>query len=159
MRSQPRKSHEKRRGTAAVEFAIIAPLFVTIVLGVSVASRLFEAQNHLAVAVREGARLAAMDRSGMLAEGQTTNAKIASDVANYLTASGLPGDQANVFVVDPTNHTTTFDLDDPANDLQLFEVRVELPYSALSGAGGSNASDWNLAAKIVFRNARAAIVQ
>jgi hypothetical protein len=159
MRFRKRKSNINRRGAAAVEFAIIAPLLVTIVLGVAEASQLFEAQNQLAVAVREGARLAAMDRTGMLAEGLTTNSKIADDIVNYLNASGLPGDQADVFIVDPIDHETTFDLDDPANDLELFEVRVELPYSALTNMGESNDGEWNLSAKIVFRNARAAIVQ
>ncbi len=158
MRFQKRNSNRKRRGAAAVEFAIIAPIFVTIAFGVSEASQLFEAQNQLTVAVREGARLAAMDRTGMLADGQTTNAKIVSDIGNYLTANGLPGDQADIFIVDPTDHTTVFDLDNSANDLELFEVRVELPYSALTGSE-STTGDWDLSAKIVFRNARAVIVQ
>jgi Flp pilus assembly protein TadG len=159
MRSGQHTSTTKRRGAAAIEFAFVAPIFVTIALGVSEASRLFEAQNQLATAVREGARLAAMDRTGLLAEGQTTNSKVASDINNYLTANGLPGDQVDVFIVDPTDHTTPFDLDDPVNDLELFEVRVDVPYSALTGAGGSSTSQWTLSAKIVFRNARAAIVQ
>jgi hypothetical protein len=157
MKSRQHRSSKERRGAAAIEFAFVAPIFVTIVLGVSEASRLFEAQNQLATAVREGARLAAMDRTGLLAEGQTTNAKIASDINNYLTANGLPGDQVDVFIVDPSDHTTVFDLDDPANDLGLFEVRVELPYSALTNTG--EPSPWTLSAKIVFRNSRAAIVQ
>jgi len=153
--------HSRRRckGAAAVEFAIVAPLFVTIVLGVSESSRLFEAKNQLSVAAREGARLAAMDRTGMLDNGVTTNSKIESDIQHFLTSNGLPGDQASVYIVDPYDHTTTFDLDNSANDLKLFEVRVELPYSALSGIGGSTTQDWNLSAKIVFRNARAVIVQ
>lgn len=153
------KPTRPRRGAAAVEFAIIAPIFVTIALGVSQASQLLEAQNQLAVAAREGARLAAMDRTGMLAEGQTTNSKVANDIENYLTANGLPGDQADIFIVDSSDHTTSFDLDDSANDLRLFEVRVEMPYSALTSAGGSGTEQWRLSAKIVFRNARAAIVQ
>ena len=158
MRSRQRKSNRTRRGAAAVEFAIVAPIFVTIAMGVSQASQLLEAQNQLTVAVREGARLAAMDRTGMLEAGQTTNSKIASDIRNYLTASGLPGDQADIFIVDPTDHTTVFDLDSSANDLELFEVRVELPYSALTG-DEPTIDDWNLSAKIVFRNARAVLVQ
>lgn len=159
MNFRKRNASRKRRGAAAVEFAVIAPVFVTIALGVSQASQLFEAQNQLTVAVREGARLAAMDRTGMLEDGQTTNAKVASDIANYLTTNGIPSDQAEVFIVDPTDHETFFDLDDPANELELFEVRIELPYSALTNIGRSTADDWNLSAKIVFRNARAEIVQ
>ena len=148
-----------RRGAAAVELAIVAPLFVTLMLGVAEASRLFHAQNQLALAAREGARLAAMDRTGMLGEGVTTNAKVAADIQHFLAANGLPGDDVDVFIVDPDDHTTTFDLDDPANDLKLFEVRVELPYSELGGFGGSSSNDWNLSAAIVFRNARATLVQ
>ncbi|MCA9119566.1 MAG: pilus assembly protein [Planctomycetaceae bacterium] len=159
MRSSRAKASTKRRGAAAVEFAIVAPIFITIALGVSEASQLLEAQNQLAVAAREGARLAAMDRTGLLEDGQTTNAKVTSDIENYLTANGLPGDQADIFIVDPTDHTTLFDLDDVANDLQLFEVRVEMPYAALTNTGGPGTSEWQLSAKIVFRNARAAIVQ
>ncbi|HUG68164.1 MAG TPA: TadE family protein [Pirellulaceae bacterium] len=159
MRSGQHRTIRKRRGAAAIEFAFVAPIFVTIALGVSEASRLFEAQNHLATAAREGARLAAMDRTGLLAEGQTTNSKVASDIKNYLTASGLPGDQVDVFIVQPSDHTTVFDLDDPVNDSELFEVRVELPYSALTNAGGPSTAEWTLSAKIVFRNSHAAIVQ
>lgn len=159
MKSRRYNSTQRRRGAAAVEFAIIAPVFVTIALGVSEASRLLDAQNQLAVAVREGARLAAMDRTGLLQEGQTTNSKITSDIRNYLTANGLPGELADIYIVEPADHTTLFDLDDPANELELFEVRLELPYSALTNVGGSSTSDWSLSAKIVFRNARAVIVQ
>lgn len=158
-RTSGKNANRKRRGAAAVEFAIIAPIFVTIALGVSEASRLFEVQNQLAVAAREGARLAAMNRTGLLEDGETTNEKIASDIENYLTASGLPGEDAEVFIVDPNDHTTTFDLDASANDLELFEVRVELPYSSITGTGAGGRNDWRFSAKIVFRNARAVIVQ
>ncbi len=159
MRLRQRKSEQRRRGAAAVEFALVAPLFLVITLGVSETSRLLEAQNQLATAAREGARLAGMDRTGFLGEGETTNAKITDDIKNYLTANGLAGDQASVFIVNPTDHTTTFNLDDPANNLELFEVRVELPYSSLSGVEVLPCEDWNLSDSILFRNSRATISQ
>jgi hypothetical protein len=149
----------RRRGAAAVEFAIVAPVFVVIVLGVAESSRLFEVQNQLALAARGGARLGAMDRTGLLEEGQTTNDKVADDVKHFLSANGLPGDQATVFIVDPEDSTTPFDMDDEVNELELFELRVELPYSAVSEGGGSLGESFVLSAKVVFRNARATLVQ
>lgn len=137
----------------------MAPVFITIMMGVSEATHLFELQNQLALAAREGARLAAMDRTGMLEAGETTNQKIVTDVKNFLTANGMSGDSASVFIVDADDSTTTFDLDNPANDLELFELRVELPYSAVAGFSIPTQSDWNLTAKVIFRNARAVIIQ
>ena len=94
----------------------------------------------------------------MLEEGQTTNEKVTDDVKHFLTANGLPGDLANVFIVDPDDSTTPFDMDDEANELELFELRVELPYSAVSEGGGSLGENFVLSAKVVFRNARATLV-
>jgi hypothetical protein len=142
-----------------VEFAFVAPVFLTIMLGVTQVSRLFDVQNQLSVAVREGARLAAMDRSGMLSDGQTTNEKIEQDICNILRANGLPGADADVYIVDPYDHMTTFDLDDSANDLKLFELRVELPCSAVSSLAKLTSNDTTLTAKVVFRNARATMIQ
>ena len=149
----------RSRGAVTVEFAIVAPVFVTIMMGVSQASRLFDVQNELAVAVREGARLAAMDRTGMLADGQTTNQKIAQDVRNFLSANGLSGSDADVFIVDPDDHVTPFDLDEPANDLKLFELRVELPSSTVGSLARATSNDAVFTSKVVFRNARSAMVQ
>jgi len=151
------RKRTRRKGAAAVEFAVVAPVFVAIVLGVAEASYLFDVQNQLATAAREGARLAGMDRTGLL-QGQTTNDKITADIQNYLNANGLPGDQADVLIVDPADHTTPFNLDEPSNHLELFELRVEMPYAALNGLGSSS-SELTLSSKIVFRNAQAAIVQ
>jgi hypothetical protein len=142
-----------------VEFAVVAPVFLTIVLGVSQASRLFDIQNELATAAREGARLAAMEREGVSQQGQTTNEKVVQDVCNYLAANGLPADDIEVYIVDPADHETPFDLDNPDNDLELFELRVELPGSAVSSLPGNVCDDFNLSAKVVFRNGRAMIVQ
>jgi Flp pilus assembly protein TadG len=136
--------------------ALIAPIFVAIMAGLAHVSRIVDAQTQLTTAARLGARLATMDRSDLLSEGQTTVQKITQEVRTFLTASGLPGNEAEVFVVDPADHTTAFDLDDPANDMELFELRVELPYADVSGIASET---WTMSAKVVFRNVRSAIVQ
>jgi Flp pilus assembly protein TadG len=133
--------------------ALVAPIFVTLVLGVAESSRWLETQNILASVAREGARLAALDRSDLLGPGETTNDKIAKDIKNCLKASGLPGDDASVFIVDPTDHTTPMNLDLAANQLELFELRVEMPFSYSCAPEGT--PTMNLVAKIVFRNAPA----
>lgn len=156
LKYRPRKKRPQR-GAVTVEMALVLPVFVALIVGLSRGGQLLETQNLLASVAREGARLAAMDRSDFLAPGESTNEKIETDVKNFLTASGLPGDDAEVFIVDPTDHTTPMDLDDEANELELFELRVELPYSSLNGS--SIAPDFNLVAKIVFRNAPAAFSQ
>ena len=54
---------------------------------------------------------------------------------------------------------SAFDLDDPANDLELFQLRVELPYSEIRPLiiwGGENLV---LTSALTFRNARAEMVQ
>lgn len=149
----------RRRGAVSVEFALVAPVFVTIVLGAVQASKLFDLRNQLAIAAREGARMAAMDRDGLLEPGQTTNQKVEQDVRNFLTANGLPGTDVDIFIVNPSDGTTPFDLDNAANNGELFELRIELPYSSLAGLGGGEGDALALSSKVVFRNARATAVQ
>jgi hypothetical protein len=146
-----------RRASVTVEMALVLPIFVALIAGIAEASRLLETQNTLATVAREGARLAAMDRTDVLQPNQTTNQKIEADVKNFLDACGLDGDEASVFIVNPNDHTTIMDLDDPDTELELFELRVELPYSSVCGLGTDGSL--NLVSKIVFRNAPATYAQ
>ncbi len=143
------------RGVVAVEFAIIAPVLVAVVVGLISMSRAYEAQNLLETAAREGARFAAMDRTGMLLNGQTANQKIASDVKNYLACNGIDRDHISVAVTHYPDTDTTFNLDDPLNDLKLFQVRVGVDYGNISHGSVSAGDDFSMVSKIVFRNGRA----
>jgi Flp pilus assembly protein TadG len=156
MRIVNRRNSRGRRGAVSVEMALVAPIFVAIIAGLAQVSRIVDAQTQLTTAARLGARLATMDRSDLLAPGQTTSQKITQEVRTFLNASGLPGNNADVVVVDPGDHSTPFDLDNPANDMRLFELRVELPYADVSGL---TSETWTMSAKVVFRNVRSAIVQ
>ncbi len=146
----------RTRGAIAVEFAFVAPVFVAILWGVVHVSRIYEAQNLLSLAAREGARFGSMDRSGLAAAGQSSNDKLVGDVKNFLDAQGIDQDSVTVDVTFPGTETD-FDLDDPGNDLELFEVRVTVPYSSVSHASVAPQDDYNLIAKAVFRNAQATI--
>jgi hypothetical protein len=145
---------DRRRGAAAVEFAVIAPVLLTIVLGTVDVARLLDAQNQLAVAAREGARLAAMDRHELLQDGQSMNEKIIEDVRGYLSSNDLPGEAVEVFIVDPDDHVTPLNLDDPPTQFELFELRIEIPFSATGWSIGYLVGDPPLSASVVFRNGR-----
>lgn len=152
---------------------MIAPVLVIFLLGMSEASRLMDIQNRLSSAARQGARLAAMDRAGVVPDGSTTNTKIEDDIRNFLTASGLPGDSVTVKIAAtpsdlstlPEVHDvdlsqlTTFDLDNPDNALAMFQIVLEMPYSALCDAAMPGTDQVNLRTRIVCRNARSSIVQ
>ncbi len=150
-----RPGGQPRRGAVTVEFAVVAPLLVGILLGMVQASRIFETQNLLATAAREGGRLAGMDREGLVASGDSTNTKVKQDIQNLLKASGVPTGALRVDIVDPDNSSIDFDLDAPANAYKLFAIEITLPYTdQFTGISG-----FDLTSKVVFRNGRAAIME
>ena len=155
--SRPIVLRGRRRGAVAVEFAIVAPVLVAILLGMIELGRAFEAQNMLEVAAREGARFASMDRDGLLDPGESANTKMVEDVKTMLASNGIPKDQVTVQIKDFDNPDQDFDLDDPLNDLKLFEVRVETNWSAVSLTPVPTGSDRAMSASVVFRNGRATI--
>ncbi len=148
-----------RRGAVAVEFAFIAPMLLAIVLGMIELTRVYDAQYLLQTAAREGARFAAMDREGMLESGENSNTKITDDVKNFLSSAGVPQDNIQVNILDHEDPTQTFDLDDPANDLKLFDLEITVPYSSVSYTPVSAAHDYDLNGGITFRNGRATLSQ
>ncbi len=149
----------ERRGAAVVEFAVAAPLLVIMVFGMVEASRLYEMQSQLLMAAREGARLAAMERTGILGAGQSLNDKMIADVRAYLTAAGLPGNDAVITIEDPDNPGATIDLSDASNDLALFQLSVSLPYSSVRSAWTPSAAEFDLVGRAVFRNAVSVMVE
>jgi Flp pilus assembly protein TadG len=139
----------------AVEFAVVAPVLLAVVVALTQVSRAYTIQNTLESAAREGARFASLDRTGMLQDGLSANAKLAADVKGNLAAAGLDPDKITVSVVAADDPGQTFNLDDPENDLALFQVRVEIPYSEISYSPVSDTNDYNLSAALTFRNGRA----
>ena len=146
-----------RRGAVAVEFAAIAPLLLAVIVGLIELSRVYSVQNTLETAAREGARFAALDRSGMMLGGKTANQKLVDDVKNYLASNNINPEKVNVKVTKADDPETDFNLDDPANDLELFQVRVDVPYSDVSYTHVSNANDYSLTSALTFRNGRAVV--
>jgi Flp pilus assembly protein TadG len=87
--------NDRRSGTACVEFALLLPFLVTMVLGVIEIGRYVEVRQILADAVREGARQASA--------GQLTNAQVISVVTGAVKNAGLPTTNLTVTCGDLTN--------------------------------------------------------
>jgi Flp pilus assembly protein TadG len=105
-----------RRGAAVVEFALLLPVLMTLLVGAWEGGRLIEINQILSNAAREGARLAA--------SGQATSTQVQTAVLNYLSNAGLPTTNAVVTVSDLTH------AGDPAAATQMdqLQVNVSIPF-------------------------------
>jgi hypothetical protein len=153
----PKSKIRNRNGAVAVEFAIVAPVLLAIVFGMMEMGRAFEMRNLLEVAAREGARFASMDRDGMLEPDESANDKLIEDVKTFLASNGISRDDITVEVKDFENPDQDFDLDEPDNDLKLFEVRISVDWSNMSLTPVAAGDDHALMGRVVFRNGRATI--
>ncbi len=135
----------------------MAPVLLAILYGMVELSRVFEMQNLLDTAAREGARMAAMDRDGLLQEGESANDKLVNDVKNFLASNAISRDAVTVTVKDHENPDDDFDLDDPDNDLKLFDVSVSVDLSAVTNTALSSYNNGTLTGSITFRNGFATI--
>ena len=81
--SRVNAGRKKRRGAAAVEFAIVAPVFLIMIFGLIEFGRLVMVQQVITNASREGAR------NGIL-DGATTS-NVQSIVGNYLETAAISG--------------------------------------------------------------------
>lgn len=99
-----------------MEFALVAPVFLLMALGMIEFGRMVMVQQVITNGSREGARAAVLDGS--------TGAEVISTVENYLTAAGVPGASATV---DP-------DPDDPssAGYGEPVSVTVSIPFRQVS---------------------------
>jgi Flp pilus assembly protein TadG len=80
---RPRLQRLKRRGIAAVEFAVVAPLFVLLVLGVIEFGRAMMVKQIITNAAREGARRAIVESA--------TEAEVRQVVNDYLAGASVSG--------------------------------------------------------------------
>jgi hypothetical protein len=126
-----RTTTQKRRGTAAVELAVALPFLFTFLFGVIEIGRGLEVAHLLSMACREGGRFGATDKQGYVSEDQTSHEKIVSDIRNYLVASGIPSAALTIECLTIPDGDP-FDFEDPANHLEEFQVKVSVPYSAVT---------------------------
>lgn len=103
-----------RRGAAAVEFALVAPIFFMFIFGMIEYGRAVMVQQILTNAAREGARVA------ILTTATTTSVK--SAVTTYLSNAGISGATPSVSPDPPTSATTGSSV----------TVTVSVPFNSVS---------------------------
>jgi Flp pilus assembly protein TadG len=115
-----RAKSRPRRGAAAVEFALLSPLLLVLLLGLWEVGRMVEAQQVINNAAREGARQGS--------SGKKSAAEVQAAVTNYIAASGF---DTTGIVVTITNVTTGQTNADPRtySHLDHFRIDVSLPFN------------------------------
>jgi Flp pilus assembly protein TadG len=102
-----------RHGAAAVEFALVLPLFFLLIMGMIEVGRGLMVQQILTNASREGARAAIMDGA--------TSTSVQTIVNNYLTGSTIPAGTITVTPNPLSNATArqpvTVTVSIPANEV------------------------------------------
>jgi Flp pilus assembly protein TadG len=78
----PRRSRSSRRGQSLVEFALVFPIAIILLMAVFDVGRAVFAYNGLTNAAREGARLAIVNQDETLIEQRVTEMTYATGVAN-----------------------------------------------------------------------------
>jgi Flp pilus assembly protein TadG len=113
--------HQPRRGSAAVEFAVVALFLVPLLIGVWEVGRLVEVEQLMANAAREGGRQAST--------GNVNTAGVQNTVVSYLTRNGIPCAASNVTVTNLTSSSRS----DPttANQFDQFQVTVTIPFNSI----------------------------
>ena len=117
-----RLCRRNRQGAAAVEFAIVAPLFFLMVFGLIEFGRAVMVQQVIVNAAREGARVAVLDSP------TPTHNTVVSKVQTYLQTGGIPAaaaTAAGVVTITPNEPTT-------AGYGQPVTVTVQIPFSSVS---------------------------
>lgn len=74
-------SRTSERGAAAVEFAIVVPVLVSLLLGIMEFSRVYNAQASMSAAAREGVRVMAISNDPVAARKAAKNTAVSLNPA------------------------------------------------------------------------------
>ena len=126
-----------RTGASAVEFALVAPIFILLVFGIIEFGRGMMVQQMITNASREGAREAALPDS--------TVASVTEKVVSFLADSSINVSSSDVTVSpDP----------EAVLDNEQITVTVEIPFNQVSWINGSYLDGLTLNASTKMRSER-----
>ena len=109
-----RLCRRNRRGAAAVEFALVAPIFFLMIFGMIEFGRMVMVQQVITNSSREGARIAVLDG--------TAGAEVVTAVENYLDSARVSGATVAVNPSEPSS----------AGYGEPVTVTVTIPFSQVS---------------------------
>ncbi len=158
LKPRPLSPIASRRGAAAVEFALVAPIFLVLVMGLAEYGKAINSYNTLYAAVREGGRLASMDFTSYVSGSQTANEKVIRDIRAILAASGFPPDEITITITE-VDSTIEFDVSDPDNYLEMFRITASIPYEEISTVPVNYMSGQTLTASMVYRKGRVQVAE
>jgi Flp pilus assembly protein TadG len=115
VKAQKPRRRDTRRGVATVELALVAPIFLLVVIGLIEFGRAMMVQQLLTNASRVGARVAGKD-------GVTSVSEVQTAVDHYLSGGGVSGATTEV---SPTSLSTV-------SHGAPVTVAVSVPYSQVS---------------------------
>ncbi len=101
-------------GAAAVEFALVVPVLVSLVFGIIDFSSVYSSQATLSAAARQGARVMALQNSSaaavtaVLAAAPTLNPALTSAQVTVSPAACTPGANATVTITYPLKSVSGF---------------------------------------------------
>ena len=107
---------QKEEGSTAVEFALISLVFLTVVLGIMEAGRLFWTQNAIQYAVEEASRVALVAEDFNADEIETAASESLEDM--MISATGLTVDAVTI----------------TENDIDYVEIDATYQYTAIVNA-------------------------
>lgn len=107
-----------RRASAAVEFAVVAPFLVLLLLGIWEVGRLVQVQQLTNNAVREAGRQAST--------GQRSLTEVEQAALNYLTRAGINTAGAKVTITNVTASSRPDPKD--ATQMDRFKITLTLPF-------------------------------
>lgn len=113
------------RGAAAVEFALVAPLLILLVMGIAEFGRAYEAQTTLSGAARDGVRVMALRNDPVAARSTAKN------VASTLSSSKITLSDAQITIF-PASCATT-----GTTAPQTATVTITYPFPFLTSLFGS----------------------
>ena len=114
------RSFRDRRGAAAAEMALVAPLLVTILIGSVELGSYFYSEHVLVKAVRDGARYAARQNfSNFSACSGTPAGSVEADTRALVRTSLLAGGTDRFTDIDDTDITLTTSCTTTATDMAL----------------------------------------
>ena len=124
------KNGRRRKGAAAVEFAVVLLPMWTIVMGVIECGRLMSAETILVNAAREGARLAVLSGSTIGTSSSTGSTEVNYRVRQFLDSASISSSAATITVSD-LDQTSITDLTS-ASAGDRIKVSVSIPFTSVA---------------------------
>ncbi len=143
-RQSRRRKPFTRRGAVSVEFAILAPVLLGLLMVTTAISDMYDAANTLQMAVRHGGRLGGLG-SLNFTDTTPTNDRIADDIRAFLNSAGLQGEGAMIQITNPDTGEPIPNLDDAVDPVPYYQVDVTMPYDIFNIFTSSSTSEGGFA--------------